>query len=183
MVLTSGPVDTFVERGFVRLQAAFPRSLASACRSLLWDQLAPMAPDDSATWDRPVVRLASQDARPFRQAVASPRWLDAIAQLAGPTALAHPHLAGSVVVRFPREGDPGDDRWHIDTSYRRDGSDDWWVNHRSRGRALLMLVLLSDVGEADAPTRLRAGSHHDRCPVARVLVATRPRSPRTSRPH
>jgi phytanoyl-CoA dioxygenase PhyH len=36
---------------------------------------------------------------------------------------------------------------------------DWRINARSRGRALLMLFLLSDVGPDDAPTRIRVGSH------------------------
>jgi hypothetical protein len=36
---------------------------------------------------------------------------------------------------------------------------DWRVNLRSKGRALLMLFLFSDVGENDAPTRIRLGSH------------------------
>jgi len=36
----------------------------------------------------------------------------------------------------------------------------------SRGRALLMLFLFSDVGGQDAPIRIRAGSHPD---VARIL--------------
>jgi Phytanoyl-CoA dioxygenase (PhyH) len=35
------------------------------------------------------------------------------------------------------------------------------LNHRSDGRALLMLVLLSDIGDDDAPTRIRIGSHTD----------------------
>lgn len=167
MTLTPGQVDEFVERGAVRLEEAFPRSLALRCQQRLWDQLAPMVPDDPATWDRPVARLPSQETAPFREAVASGRWLAAIARLAGPAAVAHPHLAGSVAVRFPVAGDPGDDGWHLDTSFRVDGDDDWWVNHRSRGRALLMLVLFSEVGEDDAPTRMRVGSHRD---VARGLV-------------
>jgi hypothetical protein len=37
----------------------------------------------------------------------------------------------------------------------------------SKGRALLMLFLFSDVGEIDAPTRIRVGSHHD---IARILA-------------
>jgi Phytanoyl-CoA dioxygenase (PhyH) len=167
-VLSPGQVKTFVERGFVRLEAAFPRPLALQCQAQLWSQLAPMMPDDSSTWDRPVARLPSQDSAPFRQAVTSPRWLEAIRQLAGPKALAHPHVAGTVVARFPVSGDPGDDGWHIDTSYRRERHGDvWWVDHRSRGRALLMLVLFSDVGEDDAPTRVRVGSHWD---IARGLL-------------
>ena len=43
----------------------------------------------------------------------------------------------------------------------------WRVNVSSKGRALLMLFLLSDVDEIDAPTRIRAGSHLD---VARILA-------------
>lgn len=35
----------------------------------------------------------------------------------------------------------------------------WRVNVRSDGRALLMLFLFSDIGENDAPTRIRVGSH------------------------
>ena len=42
----------------------------------------------------------------------------------------------------------------------------WRVNVTSRGRALLMLFLFSDVGESDAPTRIRPGSHLD---MARLL--------------
>ena len=38
---------------------------------------------------------------------------------------------------------------------------------RSRGRALLMLFLFSDVGPRDAPTRIRVGSHID---TARFLA-------------
>lgn len=42
----------------------------------------------------------------------------------------------------------------------------WLVNVTSRGRALLMLFLFSDVCERDAPARIRIGSHLD---VARIL--------------
>lgn len=35
----------------------------------------------------------------------------------------------------------------------------WRANITSKGRALLMLFLLSEVGEQDAPTRIRIGSH------------------------
>jgi hypothetical protein len=75
------------------------------------------------------------------------------------------------MVRFPSRGDGGDTGWHIDTSFPPEtgGSGDyfdWRVNVTSRGRALLLLFLFSDVGEKDAPTRMRAGSHLD---VARRL--------------
>jgi hypothetical protein len=44
---------------------------------------------------------------------------------------------------------------------------DWRVNVRSDGRALLVLMLFSEVGQEDAPTRLRLGSHRS---VARRLL-------------
>src|SRR5262249_15496940 len=72
-------------------------------------------------------------------------------------------------VRFPSSEPPGDDGWHVDASFGSDHADflEWRVNVASRGRALLMLFLFSDVGEGDAPTRLRVGSHLD---IARRLA-------------
>ena len=75
-------------------------------------------------------------------------------------------LGGTTPVRFPVEGDPGDDGWHIDGSYSHD--DEYWVNVRSDGRSLLMLFLFSDVGEDDAPTRIRVGSHLEYPPPWRL---------------
>jgi ectoine hydroxylase-related dioxygenase (phytanoyl-CoA dioxygenase family) len=76
---------------------------------------------------------------------------------------------GSFVVRFPSEQPPGDDGWHIDSSFpaRRHDAFQRRANVNTRGRALLMLFLLTDVTAQDAPTRLRVGPHHD---VARILA-------------
>ena len=79
---------------------------------------------------------------------------------------------GTFPVRFPSTEDPGDAGWHIDPSFASPGSDpadflSWHANVTSKGRALLMLFLFSDVGPDDAPTRLRAGSHLD---IARTLA-------------
>jgi hypothetical protein len=62
--------------------------------------------------------------------------------------------------------------WHVDVSFPGEGSDPndfstWRINIYSRDRALLMLFLFSDVGENDAPTRIRVGSHRE---VARMLA-------------
>jgi hypothetical protein len=78
-------------------------------------------------------------------------------------------------VRFPHPDDPGDAGWHVDVSFAGEDCDPneqrdfsaWRVNVTSRGRALLMLFLFSDVGEEDAPTRIRVGSHFD---MARFLA-------------
>lgn len=157
--LSAGQRRAYARDGFVRLDAAFSNPLAARCRERLWEQLAEDR-DDPATWTRPVVRLGAQLGPEFREAVASVRWLDAIAEVAGPDAAPEPWLGGTVAVRFPVAGDPGDDGWHVDGSYTGpDGR--FWLNARSDGRALLMLVLLSDVGDDDAPTRIRVGSHAD----------------------
>jgi len=76
---------------------------------------------------------------------------------------------GTFPVRFPSAIDPGDAGWHIDVSFGTDTPDfmSWRANIHSKGRALLMLFLFSDVGERDAPTRIRVGSHAD---IARQLA-------------
>jgi hypothetical protein len=79
---------------------------------------------------------------------------------------------GTFPIRFPSPDDPGDAGWHIDTSFPPEIGDptdflDWRVNVTSKGRALLMLFLFSDVGENDAPTRIRVASHVN---VARMLA-------------
>ena len=69
----------------------------------------------------------------------------------------------------PSSDDPGDTGWHVDMSFDWEKPDfmDWRVNVSSKGRALLMLFLFSDVGEKDAPTRIRVGTHLD---IARMLA-------------
>ena len=155
--LDADDIEAFVVNGFVPLRAAFSREIADECRDLLWQQLDEKA-DDPTTWSRPVVRLGGQIATPFREAMTTARLHAAFDQLVGAGRWrSPPYLAGTVPVRFPHDADPGDDGWHVDGAFERDGT--YCVNVRSDGRALLMLVLLSDVGELDAPTRLRAGSH------------------------
>jgi hypothetical protein len=79
---------------------------------------------------------------------------------------------GTFPVRFPCPTLPGDTGWHVDTSFPPETGDSsdflsWRVNVASKGRALLMLFLFSGIGESDALTRIRAGSHLD---VARLLA-------------
>ena len=76
---------------------------------------------------------------------------------------------GSFPIRFPGKFPADDTGWHVDASFP--GADpmnylEWRINVHSRGRALLMLFLFSDVSEQDAPTRIKIGSHLD---VARIL--------------
>lgn len=76
---------------------------------------------------------------------------------------------GTFPVRFPSDEASGDDGWHVDVSFGYEHPDfmEWRANVSSKGWALLMLFLFSDVGTEDAPTRIRVGSHID---VARQLA-------------
>lgn len=158
--LTHAQVEQFIRDGFVRIDAAFPRTLAEQARAILWRDL-PGRPNDPATWTQPVVRLGMYSAAPFVAAANTPLLHAAFDQLVGAGRWLPCRALGTFPVRFPSEQEPGDTGWHIDMSFGTDTSDfmDWRANVRSRGRALLMLFLFSDAGEADAPTRIRVGSH------------------------
>ncbi|MEW2358867.1 phytanoyl-CoA dioxygenase family protein [Spirillospora sp. NPDC029432] len=160
-------VDAFVENGFVRVEGAVPRDLVEECLAILWRDTG-CDPDDPATWTRPVVRLGGYAQEPFRLAANTPRLTAAYDALAGPGGWAPAAGLGTWPVRFPSPDEPGDDGWHIDASFPGDDPADFMsarVNLASRGRALLMLFLFSDVAEEDAPTRVRVGSHLDVPPI------------------
>jgi hypothetical protein len=173
-VLSRAQIEQFIRDGYVRIDRAFPRQLAEAGRAVLWRDL-PCDPDDPSTWTRPVVRLGEYFDAPFRDAVNSPVLHAAFDQLVGQARWRPRHSLGTFPVRFPSLDDPGDAGWHIDVSFpgpasswdERTDYSDWRANVTSRGRALLMLFLFSDVGEHDAPTRIKRGSHRD---IARILA-------------
>lgn len=165
--LSAAHIESFVRDGFVRINAAFSRQTAEAARSILWLATG-CDPDNRATWTRPVVRLGQFGQPPFRDAANTPLLHKAFDQLVGPGRWLPRDTLGTFPVRFPSSGDPGDDGWHVDMSFGDDPDFmEWRANICSKGRALLMLFLFSDVGPCDAPTRIRAGSHLD---VARQLA-------------
>ena len=166
--LSPAQIDQFITDGFVRLDNAFPRELADAGRAILWADTG-CDPDDPATWTRPVIRLNQYGQQPFRDAVNTPLLHTAFDQLVGPDRWLPRQTLGTFPVRFPSPDDPGDAGWHIDVSFGLENPDfmSWRANVSSKGRALLMLFLFSDVGEEDAPTRIRIGSHLD---IARQLA-------------
>ena len=76
---------------------------------------------------------------------------------------------GSFPIRFPSKRTANDTGWHVDASFPGESTDnyfEWRININSKGRALLMLFLFSDVSNMDAPTIIRVGSHLG---VARLL--------------
>ncbi|QYF86677.1 phytanoyl-CoA dioxygenase family protein [Brevundimonas sp. PAMC22021] len=172
--LEASDIDAFVRDGFVKIQAAFSPELAERCRAILWQDLDCSA-DDPTTWTQPVVWLWDYAQPPFVEAANTPVLHRAFDSLVGQGRWRPRTSIGTFPVRFPSTEDTGDTGWHIDASLPPldDNPEDqadfskWRVNIQSDGRALLMLFLFSDVGETDAPTRIRVGSHR---PIARYLA-------------
>jgi hypothetical protein len=171
IIPSAAQLHEFIRDGFLKIDNAFPRAVAEECCSILWKDTG-CDEGDPSTWTKPVVRLGSYGQAPFVRAANTPVLHSAFDQLVGPGRWRPCMGLGTFPIRFPSPDDPGDAGWHVDASFRPEGSDsrnymDWHVNVRSKGRALLMLFLFSDVGENDAPTRIRVGSHLD---IARRLV-------------
>jgi hypothetical protein len=161
--LTADQIDRFVEEGFVHVEGAFPRETAEAGRALLWEATG-CDPDDPTTWTQPVIRLGGFSQQPFYEAANTPALHAAFDQLVGAGRWVPCLGLGTFPVRFPHPDEPGDDGWHVEGSFADPGGG-YRLNVRSRGRALLMLFLFSDVGPDDAPTRVRVGSHQDIVPL------------------
>lgn len=168
--LSAAQIEQFVTGGYVRIDNAFPAELAAECASILWADTG-VDPENPATWTRPVIRLGNYSQPPFVAAANTPRLHAAFDQLAGSGRWLPPGSLGTFPIRFPSPDDPGDAGWHIDVSFGWEENPgdflSWRANIVSRGRALLMLFLFSEVGDDDAPTRIRVGSHLD---IARRLA-------------
>lgn len=156
-------IERFTSEGFLPLRQAFPREIADQARELLWQKIG-LSPDDPSGWTRPVVWASDETGEgPFGQAVGSPRLHAALDQIAGAGRWLRRGTIGNLPIRFPRLPPADDTGWHLDSNVPRpDGS--WGVALPSH--TMLLLLLFSDVGPDDAPTRIRVGSHLD---VPRVL--------------
>jgi Phytanoyl-CoA dioxygenase (PhyH) len=164
--LSDAQQKQFVREGFVKLENAFSKETAAEAREILWREVG-CDPQDRRTWTRPVVRMRDSAQEPFRQSANTEVLHAAFDELVGKGRWVPRESLGGFPIRFPHPDDPGDTGWHVDASFPPDREVesppasyfDWRVNLRSRGRALLLLFLFSDVGEEDAPTRIRLGSH------------------------
>jgi len=166
--LTAYQVQAFIDHGFVKIETAFNADLAKECRNALWAEIG-LSPDDPASWNEPIVRVAFKASPPFVEAANTPLLHRAYDQLVGEGRWLPPNGLGTIPIRFPSRISTGDDGWHVDMSFGFETTDfmEWRANVKSSGRALLMLFLLSDVGPDDAPTRIRKGSHMT---IARELL-------------
>jgi hypothetical protein len=166
--LLQDEINQFIDEGFVMIENAFSRELAGQALDILWKDTG-VDRHDPSTWTKPVIRLGDYSHEPFRQIANTPVLHNAFDQLVGKGNWLPRGSLGSFPVRFPSQENPNDTGWHVDASFSGTDPADffgWRINVRSRGRALLMLFLFTDVSESDAPTRIRKGSHLD---VAQIL--------------
>jgi hypothetical protein len=167
-ILSRKEIEQFIFSGFVRIDNAFSQELADAALDILWNDL-PCNRSNPFTWTEPVIRLGMYSQQPFIESLNTQKLNLAFNQLIGEGKWIPCQSVGTFPVRFPSGQQPNDTGKHVDASFP--GNDpgnffEWRVNVKSKGRALLMLVLYSDVGENDAPTVIYEGSHID---VARLL--------------
>ena len=165
--LSDEQIENFIELGYVKIENAFSQDVADSCRLILWKaiQLEPGKPE---TWIQPVIWIGELGFEPFKKAANTTILLNAFHQLASNNWLPRITL-GSFPIRFPNKEVANDTGWHVDASFPGANPNnylEWKININSRGRALLMLFLFSDVTEQDAPTRIKVGSHLD---VAKLL--------------
>ncbi len=166
--LTPDQINDFINKGFVKIARAFAKELADECRAILW-KATQCDPDNPGTWTQPVIRMGEIGLEPFQKAANTPILHNAFSQLAGKDNWLPRTSLGSFPIRFPCKEPAGDTGWHVDASFpgaQVNNYLEWRINIHSKGRALLMLFLFSDVSQQDAPTRIRVGSHLD---VAKIL--------------
>lgn len=166
--LNKEEIEQFINEGFVRIDNAFSAEIAREAVNLLWRDI-PFDRHNPNTWAQPVIRLGMYTQTPFVESVNTPRLHSAFNQLIGEDKWIPCMNVGTFPVRFPSDKEPNDTGKHVDVSFP--GNDpanyfEWRSNIKSKGRALLMLVLYSDVGENDAPTIIYKESHRD---IARLL--------------
>ncbi|MGE0325745.1 MAG: phytanoyl-CoA dioxygenase family protein [Polyangiaceae bacterium] len=149
-------LEAFLSQGFLALPGALDPSTVRGAREAVL-----AAAEQAGGAQQSVVRIAPVHPACAR-ALASPTLEAAYDLLLGAGRWQPRSDLGTCVVRFPATTVAPDTGWHVDAGFGWETEADfmqWRVNVRSRGRALLLLVLLSDVGEDDAPTRLLVGSH------------------------
>jgi hypothetical protein len=166
--LSSTQIDLFINQGFIKIENAFSSKVADECRAILW-KATQCDPDNPQNWTQPVIRIGEMTLEPFRKAANTTILHTAFDQLAGKGNWLPRESLGTFPIRFPSKESAGDTGWHVDASFAGENANnylEWRINIHSRGRALLMLFLFSDVSEADAPTVIRIGSHLD---IAKIL--------------
>lgn len=166
--LSTKQINSFINHGFVKIENAFTTEIADECRAILW-KATQCDPDNPGTWTQPVIRIGELGLEPFKRAANTFILHNAFDQLVGKDNWLPKETLGSFPIRFPSKESATDTGWHVDASFPGEDANnylEWRININSKGRALLMLFLFSDVSEQDGPTVIRVGSHFD---VAKIL--------------
>src|SRR6266576_1159496 len=119
--LETWQIEQFVERGYARLDEAFPKDVADRGREILWRDTG-CDPLDRSTWTRPIIWLWDYNQEPFQQAADMPRLHSAFDQLVGKGRWVPRQSLGTFPVRFPSQADTGDTGWHVDASFAGEDS-------------------------------------------------------------
>jgi len=165
-ILSKNDIEQFIVDGFIRIDDAFSLQLAEKVVDILWKDI-PFDRSNPSSWTEPVIRLGMYTQRPFIESVNTPKLYTAFNQLIGFNKWAPCRSVGAFPVRFPADKLPNDTGKHVDASFPgNDPTMEWRINVKSKGRALLLLILYSDVSDNDAPTIVYKGSHLD---VAKLL--------------
>lgn len=160
-VLTETQIEQFIERGYVKLEEAFPHRQALAAQDFLWERLAErgVQKDDQTTWTEPMVHIKETYTAPVFQACETERLADAVEDLVGAGRWAgcgQPAQWGWWPVNFAAGADKP---WDIPT-----GSWHWDGQHfrhsvTAPDQGLLLLPHFSEVGPHGGGTLVAEGSH------------------------
>ncbi|CAN7490581.1 phytanoyl-CoA dioxygenase [Mycolicibacterium frederiksbergense] len=149
-------VDRFISDGYLKIESAFDRELGLRCRDQLW-RATGLDPADPTSWTQPLIRLTAMATPEFTASANTGVLTAAFDVLVGPGGWRPRIGMGTFPLRFPSTAAPPEAGWHVEASFH--DAEGPRLSLRSRGRALLMLFLYSDVGPDDAPTAIRVGSH------------------------
>ncbi|WP_153797527.1 phytanoyl-CoA dioxygenase [Foetidibacter luteolus] len=166
--LNANQIEQFVQNGYIRIDNGFSKEIADTVVNILWKEI-PFDKSDPLTWVKPVIRLGMYSSKTFVNSVNTQKLHTAFNQLIGQDKWIPCKSVGTFPIRFPSGDQPNDIGKHVDASFPGNEPNnflEWRVNVKSKGRALLMLVLYSDVSKNDAPTVIYEGSHLE---VAKLL--------------
>ncbi|QHW30568.1 hypothetical protein GZH47_06675 [Paenibacillus rhizovicinus] len=155
-VLTEEQVQHFIDKGWVKIENAYPRDAALNVQEFLWDELAKrgIQKEDSGTWTEPVVRLGNY-VHPVMDGLNSERLTGAIEDLLGEGRWESGKdmtgvMWGGYIINFGPEVPGG---WHYDGSHFRHYLDSW-------EQGLLLVCLFSSVKKGGSGTLVAEGSHN-----------------------
>ncbi len=160
-------VSHFLNKGFIRIENSINPEYLRLCREWIWERTG-IVPGAFSTYPGPVLRLDCPEEL-SGQDLFKPEMNRIFDMLTGKGQWQARKDPGTFVIRMRHKEDPLDTGWHVDASFPGEDPSDylkWRINEKTDGRALLLLILFTDVGRDDAPTLIREGSHRT---VAQLL--------------